>query len=104
MRLIAVTTGHAPPLAELHAAGFTPAWSANDIAELLASPGAFGLAAEDESGFTGFVLARTVADESEILTIAVDPAQRRQGLGRGAPRSGNRDRRWKRGEGAVSRG
>lgn len=82
MKLVTVTAELAPALAQLHAAGFKPPWSASDIAEVLASPGTFGLAAEADGAVAGFVLARTVVDESEILTIAVDPARRRLGLGR----------------------
>ena len=49
---------------EMHAASLTPAPSQK----------------EQESG--GFVLARTVADEAEILTLAVDPLMQRHGAGR----------------------
>ena len=31
--------------------------------------------------FHGFALARVAADEAELLTIAVDPGHRRQGIG-----------------------
>jgi ribosomal-protein-alanine N-acetyltransferase len=62
-------------LAGLHAQAFGHAWSAADIAELLDGPGAFAIA-EDQ----GFVLARAIAGEAEIITLAVAPAARRQGL------------------------
>jgi len=69
----------APALAALHAAAFPPgeAWGPDAIALMLAMPGAFGLWREEE----GFVLARAAAGEAEILTLAVAPAARRQGLG-----------------------
>jgi len=64
-------------LAGIHAACFsTPRpWSAAEFAALLAAEGAI-LAAESR----GFLLARTLLDEAEILTLAVLPEARRQGI------------------------
>nr|WP_245215481.1 GNAT family N-acetyltransferase [Pararoseomonas baculiformis] len=70
----------------MHGRAFAPAerWGAVAIRAMLGLEGAFGLVApgsgpEDEP--RGFILARAVAGEAEILTLAVDPACRRQGLG-----------------------
>ncbi|TPG60631.1 GNAT family N-acetyltransferase [Roseomonas nepalensis] len=46
---------------------------------MLALEGAFGLAVGEEPA--GFVLARAAAGEAEVLTLAVDPAAQRAGLG-----------------------
>ncbi len=78
--IVACTHGHLPALALIHAASF-PAdeqWTEAAIAPLLEQVTVFGLVAE--AG--GFVLARVAADESEILTLAVMPPMRGQGLGR----------------------
>ncbi|KAF0183072.1 MAG: GNAT family N-acetyltransferase [Hyphomonadaceae bacterium] len=64
-------------LAELHALAFADCWSAEAFGDLLGSPGVQALLAPD-----GFIVVRTVADEAEILTLAVAPAARRAGLGR----------------------
>ena len=64
-------------LAALHAACFARAWDAATLSEMLSSPGMFTFAHDD-----GFVLARTAADEAEILTLAVAPHARGKGLGR----------------------
>jgi ribosomal-protein-alanine N-acetyltransferase len=64
-------------LAALHAACFPDAWDAAAISALLVTPGTFAYAHDD-----GFVLARAVAGEAEILTLAVAPAARGRGLGR----------------------
>lgn len=74
------TTAFALPMALIHAACFPTGerWSADAITLQLGVPGAFGFVAP--AG--GFILARAAADESEILTLAVDPAARRTGLGR----------------------
>ncbi|TCL08575.1 ribosomal-protein-alanine N-acetyltransferase [Shimia isoporae] len=66
-------------LAALHAAAFdtTRAWSAEEIASLLDSRLVFCIARPE-----GFILGRAVADESELLTLAIDPTARRMGHAR----------------------
>lgn len=67
-------------LATLHARCFDAAprpWSADEFADLLESFGAFLLT---QPG--GFLLGRVIADEAELLTLAVAPDHRRAGLGR----------------------
>ena len=72
--------------AALHAESFVPlgerAWTRQDIAALLASPGVAGLLLQAGGADAGFALCRVAADEAELLTIAVRPAHRRQGAGR----------------------
>nr|WP_306302917.1 ribosomal protein S18-alanine N-acetyltransferase [Pseudoroseomonas cervicalis] len=74
-----------PAMAALHAAAFPPGdrWGEDALRLMLEMPGAFGLlvAAEEDAPPAGFILLRVAADESEILTLAVHPAARRQGLG-----------------------
>lgn len=71
---------HAAALAAIHHAAFPPGqrWGADAMVLQLELPGVFVL--YDERG--GLVMARIAADEAEILTLAVLPAQRRQGLAR----------------------
>ncbi len=58
-------------------------WSPSDYESLLSADGTICLLAEDEEDERiGFVLARVMADEMEILNLAVRPAKRRRGLGR----------------------
>ena len=78
--VIAATPAHAPAMALLHAAAFAPRqrWGVDAIGLQLGLPGAFGWIAT--AG--GMILARTVADEAEVLTLAVAPAAQRQGIGR----------------------
>lgn len=71
------------PLSHLHGRCFDAGWSEESFARLLAGPDGFGfwmIGAADAP--SGFVLARVAAQESEILTIAVDPALRKRGTGR----------------------
>lgn len=67
----------APALAALHRAAFPSPWSEAELTDLM-SDGAFALIEDGQ----GFILCRTVLDEAEMLTLAVDPAARRRGLGR----------------------
>jgi ribosomal-protein-alanine N-acetyltransferase len=68
-------------LGRLHAAAFETPWDAQHISTLLAGPGVFAQIAEGDDGPIGFILARTAADEAEILTLAVEPRLWRQGVG-----------------------
>ena len=78
MTLTGATREDAPALARIHASAFPSgaAWSAGTIETLLGLSGVFGL-----HGPGGFILARRILDEAEILTLAVHPEFRRQGLG-----------------------
>ncbi len=68
----------AEALAELHASAFSPPrpWTGAEIAALLESPHVH-LCRES----AGFLLGRVIAGEAELLTLAVEPAARRQGIG-----------------------
>lgn len=72
----------APVLARLHALAFTERWGEPAFIELLAMPGALCLLASDGGEPVGFLLARSAADEAEIITIGVQPARRRTGIAR----------------------
>jgi ribosomal-protein-alanine N-acetyltransferase len=72
---------NAIPLADLHKLCFPDPWDGQAIARLAGGPGflfIFGTLAHPD----GFVLARAVAGEAEILTIATHPQRRRSGIGR----------------------
>ena len=64
-------------LADLHQAAFVDqrAWSAQEFESLLSSR---HVAAFHRPG--GFALIRTIANEVELLTLAVTPMRRRQGI------------------------
>jgi ribosomal-protein-alanine N-acetyltransferase len=81
MMIREATSAHASALAEIHAAAFPPreAWGDDAISLQLALPGSFGLI--DERG--GMLLGRITIDEAEVLTLAVAPSARRQGIATG---------------------
>lgn len=66
-------------LAALHGAAFRTErpWSASEFRDLLSSPLVTLFAVP-----AGFALTRTVAGESELLTLAVHPDQQGKGIGR----------------------
>ncbi|MGD9879976.1 MAG: ribosomal protein S18-alanine N-acetyltransferase [Reyranella sp.] len=72
--------------ATLHGEAFAPVgergWTRQELAELLATPGVAGQLLQAGDRDVGFALHRVVADEAELLTIAVRPALRRRGAGR----------------------
>ena len=67
-------------MAALHARVFTTPrpWSEAEFSSLLTGAGVFTL-----GGPQGFVLGRAIAGEAEVLTLAVAPEARRQGIARG---------------------
>ena len=66
-------------MADIHSAAFPPAeaWSRDVILLQLGIPATFGLV----HSRGGVILARVAADEAEILTLAVHPGVRRNGVG-----------------------
>lgn len=78
-----MTAVTAARLAEIHATAFAAPWDAAALEALLDQAGVFVLEQPD-----GFILLRAVADEAEILTLAVRPESRRQGLGARLVREG----------------
>lgn len=82
-RLGALDLGRA---AALHAEAFVPfgerAWTRQDMAELLASPGVAGLLLQVDGADAGLAICRVVADEAELITLAVRAAHRHRGVAR----------------------
>jgi ribosomal-protein-alanine N-acetyltransferase len=72
-------------LARIHREDFVPPWDKGDFEAMLGQDVMFGYKAVEvgggRSGPAGFVLARSMAGEAEIITIAVARAHRRRGLG-----------------------
>lgn len=65
----------AEQLAALHGRAFDQPWSVDSFADLLDGRGIAAWGHDD-----GFILVRRVLDETEILTLAIAPEQRRKGL------------------------
>lgn len=69
-------------LEALESIAFSDPWNRAMLEEALVSRGAVAMVAEASERIVGSVMARAVAGEGEILSLSVDPARRRSGLGR----------------------
>ena len=74
-------------LVAIHAEGFHRGWSVDEFEQLVADEHTRCIVLRRESAFgfrriLGFVIARAVAGEAEILTVAVAQSRRGQGIGR----------------------
>jgi ribosomal-protein-alanine N-acetyltransferase len=78
------TLGDASQLSQLHARCFSRFWDEASIGTFIADPACvvFIALVGDGDLCHGFLIARAASAEAEILTLAVDPAHRRQGLAR----------------------
>jgi ribosomal-protein-alanine N-acetyltransferase len=83
-RLAALAVADLNAVTRIHAQSFDDAWSTPMLRRILAMPGAGGIVARDGAGeeVVGFALSRVAGGECEILSLAVDPAYRRRGIGR----------------------
>jgi len=61
--------------------GYGEAWTEPQTLSMLALPGVWLALARVEGRPAGFTLSRIIADEAELLLLAVDPACRRSGIG-----------------------
>lgn len=80
-----LTVKDSDAISALHREDFVRPWTGGEFADLLAQDTVFGYVAREvgrgKAPPVGFVLARLVAGEGEILTVAVARSHRRQGLG-----------------------
>src|SRR5262249_47319723 len=82
-RVIALPPHAAAPLAAMHVACFPEQpWDGAPLERILSLSGAFGYLAWDNEDPIGFVLARDLGDEVEILSLGVLPERRRRGFSR----------------------
>lgn len=83
--LLPLSAEDSPALSVLHREDFVRPWTPDEFAGLLGQDTVFGYAIREVGASAappaGFVLARLAAGEGEILTVAVESAHRRQGLG-----------------------
>jgi ribosomal-protein-alanine N-acetyltransferase len=71
----------APALVPLERRCFSDPWSGLAFEEMLRFPLTVALIAESDSAIVGYLIGRAVAEEGEILNLAVVPEERRHGLG-----------------------
>ncbi len=81
VRLAVALPADSAVLARLHALAHEAPWGVEAFDSLLSQPGYFAIMALAPDA-AGFILVRVVADEAEILTLAVAPERQRLGIGR----------------------
>ena len=74
--------GDVPAIAELERICFSDPWSENSIASELNNPLSYWLVAEVKGRIAGYVGSQAVLDAADMMTFAVDPNYRQQGIGR----------------------
>ncbi len=84
--ILPMQTDDCSRVAALHGERFSRPWGDGEFHSLLMQPYVFGFVARQMNGLfklplAGFVLTRAVADEGEILTVAVHTKAARAGLG-----------------------
>lgn len=72
----------AAPIAALHKASFLRGWGDDEIYRLLIDSTVVAHRAAFGSKMIGFIMSRMAADEAEILSVAIAPAQRGRGFAR----------------------
>ena len=83
-RVLALGSRYASRLSEIHASAFTRPWDAIEFERCLTDRNVFadGLFLRRRSEPVGFILSRRVADEAEILSVALAPSARGRGYAR----------------------
>jgi ribosomal-protein-alanine N-acetyltransferase len=82
LQLDRLTADNAKDAAIVHGKCFTPGWSAQDFRYYAKEAGYHGLVARLDGRTAGLAVIRIAGGEAEILTIATDPAERRNGIAR----------------------
>jgi len=77
-----------PLMAEAERVCFSDPWSEGMLRDALHNGTGVALVAVGSHGLAGYLLARTIAGEAEILNLAVLPKARRHGVGRSLLRAG----------------
>lgn len=72
-----------PAAARLHASALDTGWTAEDLALAARDPAHLAWISERDDGrLAGLLIARVIAEEAEMLTLVVDPRDRRHGIAR----------------------
>jgi len=69
-----------PAIATLHRDALSKNWSRESFEQFITSPTNYVWIAEQESTLIAFLITQTVAGETEIISLAVAPEHRREGI------------------------
>ena len=81
MEIVQMTQAHVAAVARLEKLCFSDPWSENSIAYELTNPLSLWLVAVQNGSVLGYAGSQTVMGESDMMNLAVDPEQRRMGIG-----------------------
>ena len=81
MRIEKMTREHVPQVARLEEICFSDPWSEKSVASELENELSLWLVALEGDTLAGYVGSQTVLGETDIMTVAVHPDFRRQGVG-----------------------
>ena len=82
IRLEIMTDAHVAQVAELEKICFSDPWSEKSVASELCNPLSLWLVAMDGETVAGYVGSQSVADEADMMNVAVHPDYRRKGIAR----------------------
>ena len=82
MKIVRMEDCHVAQIAALERQCFSSPWSEASVSSELNNPLALWLVALDGETVAGYIGSQTVAGESDMMNVAVDPQYRRQGIGR----------------------
>ena len=82
MKYIKMLMEHTPQVAELEKACFNDPWSLRAFESEVVNPLSLWIVAEDNGKVVGYIGSQSVLGQADIMNVAVDPAYRRQGIGR----------------------
>ena len=82
MEYILMDPSHVQQIAELEKVCFSDPWSVHSISGELNNPLSLWVVATDNHKVVGYVGSQSVLGWSDMMNLAVDPAYRKQGIGR----------------------
>ena len=82
MKIVPMEAAHVPQIAALEQRNFSAPWDEKSLLSELNNPLSLWLVALDGDKVAGYVGSQSVLGESDMMNLAVDPARRRQGVGK----------------------
>lgn len=76
-----MTAAHVPAVAALEPLCFSEPWSEASVATELENPVSRWFVAVENGAVRGYIGSHQVLEEAEVMNLAVDPTQRRRGIG-----------------------
>lgn len=82
IQIIPMDKSHIADIAQLEKSLFSAPWDEASLQSELNNPLSLWLVAMDEDKLAGYIGSQSVLGESDMMNLAVEPAYRRQGIGR----------------------